>query len=105
MKNHTVHAEADLTGTSGGDYPKYFTWKKHCDKALKHAENRAIHLARCNPDYQIKYPNECRDNPENKVLPCCHPEAKKRLLEKHEKILQLAIVPPVDRPKRLSRLG
>ncbi len=84
---------------------KPFNWKLQCEKALKHQMQRAIDLARCNPDYQIKYPNECRDNPDHKVLPHCHPEAQERLLESHEKILKLAIVPDVDRPKRLNRVG
>ncbi len=80
-------------------------WEKHCEKALKHQKTRAIHLARCNPDYQVKYPNECRDNPDRKILLCCHPEAEKRILKEHENILKLSIVPPVDRPTRMNRLG
>ncbi len=90
---------------SGKETPKGFTWAKQCEKALQHKETRAIHLARTNPDYQMKYPNECRDNPEKKVLTCCHPEATKRILEEHEKILRLSIVPDVERPKRLNRVG
>ncbi len=104
MKNHSVPASADLTGTAGGIMKsRGFTWEKQCEKAYQHQLERAIHLARTNPDYQIKYPNECRENPERKLLKCCHPEAQKRILEKHEKILALAIVPIVDRPKRLNR--
>ncbi len=82
-----------------------FNWKKATDRALKHQYTRAIHLARCNPDYQIKYPSECRENPESLVLPECHVEASKRILHDHEKILKNSLVPTVDRPKRLSKVG
>ncbi len=84
---------------------KGFTWDKQRKKALKHQYQRSIDLARTNDDYKIKYPNECRENPECKVLKECHPEAQKRLLQEHEKILRLAVVPDVDRPVRLNRLG
>ncbi len=107
MKNHTVPAGADLTGTSEGNvkYSKGFNWAKACAKALEKQKYRAIHLARTNPDYQRKYPAELRDNPEGKILLCCHKEAEKRLIEEHEKILKLSIVPTVDRPTRLNRTG
>ncbi len=108
MKNHTVPARADLTDTLGGDVkiiPRGFTWKKACQRALDKKRYRAIQLARCNPDYKIAHPNECRDNPENKILLHCHPEAEKRIIEEHEKMLKLAIVPPVERPQRLNKLG
>ncbi len=82
-----------------------FNWKKATDRALKHQLERAIHLARCNIDYQVKYPNECRQNAENRVLFECHVEAHKRILECHEKILKNSLVPTVDRPKRLSKVG
>ncbi len=70
-------------------------------RALLHQLERAIHLARCNPDYQIKYPNEVRENPEKKVLLCCHVEANKRILEAHEKILKNSLVPVVE-PANIS---
>ncbi len=106
MKNHSIPAGADHTGTSEGIMKsRGFTWKKQCLKALEKKKYRAIHLARSNPDYQIKYPNECRENPDRKVLLCCHPEAEKRILEEHEKILSLSIVPSVERPERLNRVG
>ncbi len=80
-----------------------FTWQYACERALKKQLYRSIHLARTNTDYQIKYPNECRDNPngENK----CHPEAEKRIIKEHAKILEKAIVPRVERPKRPSRVN
>ncbi len=85
--------------------PRGFTWDKQRKKALKHQFTRSIHLARTNIDYQVEHPNECRDNPDHKVLADCHPEAQKRLLLKHEKLLLLSVVPAVDRPTRLNRVG
>ncbi len=108
MKTQIVPAKAVLTDTLEGglnQIPRGFTWKKACQRALDKKRYRAIQLARCNPDYKILHPNECRDNPENKILTHCHPEAEKRILEEHEKMLKLAIVPPVERPQRLNKLG
>ncbi len=85
--------------------PRGFSWPKQTQKALLHQLQRSIDLARTNPDYQIKHPNECRNNPDRKVLKECHPDARKRICEEHEKILSLATVPDVDRPQRLNRLG
>ncbi len=79
------------------------SWKHCCDRALEHKLERAIHLCRTNLDYRIKYPSEVRANSELKVLTECHPEAKIRILKEHEKILRNAMVPLVERPKRLSR--
>ncbi len=103
MKNHSVPAPVMHMAPEGGVVKTF--WQKHAEKALAHQEYRAIHLARTNPDYQIKYPNECRDNPDRKILECCHPEAHTRILEEHEKILRLSVVPAVDRPTRLNRVG
>ncbi len=107
MKLHSIPAPPTHTAHGEGavKYPPGFNWKTQCLKALEKQKYRAIHLARTNPDYQIKYPNECRSNPENKVLLCCHPEAEKRILKEHEKILMRALVPDVDRPKRMNRIG
>ncbi len=107
MKNLSVPAGDTAQSPSGGvkKYSMAFTWPKQIQKALEKKKYRAIHLARTNPDYQLKHPNECRDNPDRKVLTCCHPEAEKRILEEHEKMLRLAVVPSVERPKRMNRLG
>jgi len=105
MKNHEIPATTKDTTPSGGSYDRGFNWHKATHRALEKQLYRAIHLARTNIDYQIKYPNECRDNPTGKKLEHCHPEAQKRILKEHEKILMLAIVPDVDRPKRLNRVG
>ncbi len=80
-------------------------WEICVKRALKHKLYRAIHLARTNPDYMIKYPNETRGNPDKKVLLHCHKEAEKRIIEEHEKMIKLSIVPIVERPKRLNRVG
>ncbi len=82
-----------------------FTWKLATARALKHQYQRAIDEARTNITYQVKYPNETRENPDHKVLHHCHAEAKKRLLENHEKILMSSTVPSVERPKRVNRVG
>ncbi len=80
-----------------------FNWKKATERALRKQLYRARILAISNITYQIKYPNECKDYPDRATK--CHPEAYKRILEEHEKILQSSMVPVVDRPKRLSRVG
>ncbi len=82
-----------------------FTWPKVQERALRKQKHRAIHLARCNPDYQIEHPEEVRCNPESKILDCCHPEASKRIEKRHVQILQKVAVPTVDRPKRYNRNG
>ncbi len=102
MKNHDIRASNIPTRLEGG-VTKGFNWKKACARALEKQLYRSIHLSRTNQDYQIKFPNECRDNPNG--LSKCHPEAQKRLLKEHEKILRLSIMPTVIRPKRLNRNG
>ncbi len=98
--------QLDVAGVVGGIkhsrlHSSGFTWKKACARALKKQLYRAEQLARTNITYQIKYPNECRDITPGK----CHPEAEKRILADHEKILQNSMVPTVERPKRLSKVG
>ncbi len=108
MKNHTIPAGATHMEPSGGVvnyYQRGFNWPKAIHRALEKKKHRAIHLARTNPDYKIAHPNECRDNPENKILLCCHPEAEKRITEEHIKMIKLSVVPTVERPKRLNRSG
>ncbi len=78
-------------------------WEKQKVKALKHQLQRAIHLARCNPDYQIDHPNECRNNPDHKILKECHPEAKKRIEKLVMKKQHFSEVPNVERPHRYNR--
>ncbi len=112
VKTHHSEPEAQIIPQSVAGGMKHsrlkqrgFNWKKATTRALQHQLTRAIHLARCNPDYQIKYPNECRDNPESKILAECHVDAQKRIIDSHEKILKNSVVPVVDRPKRFSKVG
>ncbi len=86
-----------------GENPSF--WHKVQHKALQKSLYRAIHLARCNPDYRLKYPNEARDNPKNEVKKECHKEAQIRILKDHEMKCRRAHVPPVQRPKRMNRVG
>jgi len=64
---------------------------------------RAIHLARNNVDYRIKYPNEARDNPNSEIRKECHKEAHIRILKDHKHMLEHNITPTVDRPHRFNR--
>ncbi len=80
---------------------KGFNWKWAKERAIIKQLERSIHLTRCNPDYQIAHPQECRDNPDNENI--CHPEAKRRITKDMLHKQQRAIVPPVERPKRLSK--
>ncbi len=79
-------------------------WHKYEHKHLQKMLYRAIHLARNNPDYRLKYPNEARDNPTNKVLTECHKEAHIRILKEHQHQIERAMVPNTERPVRLNRV-
>ncbi len=94
--------ERNMQSSEGGQKTP-FSWLKHQQKALDKALYRSIHLARCNPDYQLKYSSECRDNPERKVLHSCHPEAQKRIEHDHSVRLHMVTPPKVERPQRLNR--
>ncbi len=76
----------------------------HCkERALKHQLTRAIHLARCNPDYQLKFPNESKDNPKKETRRECHKEASIRILQEHKRWLNFTGTPKVKRPSRWNR--
>ncbi len=77
-----------------------FNWKMASMRALEHQLYRSTKLRNTNSDYRIKYPHECKGNLGNE----CHPEAEKRILHDHKKILEKALVPKVDRPKRMNRI-
>ncbi len=78
-----------------------FDWKMASMRALQHTLYRSTKLRNTNVDYRIKYPHECKGNlPKNE----CHPEAEKRIMHDHKKILEKALIPIVDRPKRMNRL-
>ncbi len=78
-------------------------WVRRKRIAIETQYERAINAARCNPDYQRKYPQEHKSNPECKILKACHPDAKKRI-EKEMLIKQRSsVIPTVERPKRMNR--
>ncbi len=77
-------------------------WAKQNTKALAKAKYRATRQSITNIDYQIKYPNECRNNPDNRKG-VCHPDAIKRITHEHEKRIQTVQVPKVIRPARTNR--
>ncbi len=80
--------------------PKFWEKQVHiCEE--KHLV-KSIHQARCNPDYKIKHPAECRHIPEGKGL-TVHPEAKVRILKELAKKIQSINPPPVIRPNRYNR--
>ncbi len=68
-------------------------WDKQKKRILAKNLENSIHLARCNPDYQLLHPNECRENPEHHVLSQCHPEAHKRICHQYETFLQKSLMP------------
>ncbi len=96
--------EITLPSEKLNHHQKPFNWKMAKTRALKKKFTRTISLATCNPDYAIKYPHECRDNPENKLLGQCHPEAIKRIEHDFNTAMQKVEVPTVERPKRTNRL-
>jgi len=81
------------------------SWKHCIERALEKQLYRAIHLCRTNPDYKLKYPQEVKENPTGKVLLSCTASAKKRIEHEHMVRIRNNIVPTVERPKRLNRVG
>jgi len=73
------------------------------ERALRKKFTRDISLKTCNPDHQLKYPHECRENPGNKLLHECHPEAVKRIVHDFRVAMQKVQVPLVKRPQRVNR--
>ncbi len=105
-KNHfkeTTGSKDTIPRGGGSRQSTPFSWIKHQKKSLDKALYRSIHLARCNPDYQLKFPSECRDNPSRHVLHKCHPEAEKRIMHDHSVRLHMVTPPIVKRPERLNR--
>ncbi len=83
------------TPTSG----KLTFWHKYEHKHLEKMLYRSIHL-RNNIDYQIRFPNECKNVQDGQV----HPEAKIRILKEHQHQLERSQVPTTERPVRLNRV-
>ncbi len=81
------------------------SWKHSLDRALEKQLYRSIHLCRTNPDYRLSFPAEVAKNPNRKVLLEPNPEAKKRILHEHEVRIRNNLMPTVERPKRLNRVG
>jgi len=98
------HKEHDTKPVPRENNPLTF-WHKYEHKHLEKMLYRAIHLARNNPDYRLKYPNEARDNPKQEIRKECHKEAAIRILADHKHQLERAQVPNTIRPQRLNRLG
>ncbi len=94
----------DTTSSHSGESISLTFWHKWQHKHLEKMLYRAIHLARNNPDYRLKYPNEARDNPKQEVRKECHKEAHIRILKEHQHLLEAATVPIVERPKRFNRV-
>ncbi len=78
-------------------------WERQQSKSLSKKLYRSIQLCRCNPDYQIKYPNEFRDLNKYASINKLHPEAMKRINHEHEVRLKMSTMPTVIRPVRLNR--
>ncbi len=102
--SHPSHQSKHTTPSGDMDLPLTF-WHKYEHKHLEKMLYRAIHLARNNPDYRLKYPNEARDNPKQEVRNECHKEAAIRILKEHQHQLEFAKVPTTIRPMRLNRIG
>ncbi len=81
--------------------PKYWPQQVHICEQKK--LNRAIHQARCNPDYRQLHPAECRGNPEGKTLTECHPEAKIRILKELANKIKSVNRPLTKMPPRYNR--
>ncbi len=80
-----------------------FSWPKAQKVALEKALYRTTVLRTCNPDYQIKYPNECRNLQSCDVKTHVHPEAKKRIIHDQQVRIRKVTPPIVVRPVRLNR--
>jgi len=79
-----------------------FTWHKEQSHALEKLLFNTI-LLRANPDYQIKYPNECRNLSSCDTKTHVHPDAKKRITHDFQKKIKQITPPTIDRPVRLNR--
>jgi len=80
-----------------------FTWVKQQSKALHHELYRSTILRLTNTDYQIQYPNECRNLQSCDIVTHVHPEALKRITHDHLKRIKMITPPTVQRPVRLNR--
>ncbi len=105
VTRETQERHTTLIRENTGGHHTPFSWTKAIDRHYETELIRAIHEARTNPDYQIAHPNECKNNPDRKILKECHPDAILRI--KHEcEVRRRNVLPPnVERPARLNRVG
>ncbi len=93
----------DTTVTESALISRPLFWAKQihiCEE--KHLE-KSIHQARCNPDYKIAHPAECRNMPKGGGLHNVHPEAKVRILKELANKIKSVNPPKVKRPERWNR--
>ncbi len=77
-------------------------WKKQIQICEQKHLIRSVHQRRCNPDYKIAHPAECRGHSEGTGL-TVHPEARERILKELANKIKSVNPPPVDRPPRYNR--
>ncbi len=76
-------------------------WAKQIHICEEKHLQKSIHQRRCNPDYKIAHPAECRGNPEGSHR--IHPEAKVRILKELSTKIKSANPPPVPHIARYNR--
>ncbi len=80
--------------------PSY--WAKQIHICEEKQLIRSVHQRRCNPDYKIAHPAECRGHSEGTGL-TIHPEAKNRILKELSTKIKSANHPPVPHIPRFNR--
>ena len=100
MSHHTSHGNTTSDARGGNTTSKLTFWHKYEHRHLDKLLYRSIHL-RLNKDYQIRYPNECKNVKTGEI----HPEAKLRIMKEHSHQLERAQTPSVIRPERMNRIG
>ncbi len=85
-----------------GRLPLQSFWAKQVHICEEKHLMKSVHQARCNPDYKIKHPSECRNMPQGKGL-TVHPEARIRILKELANKIKSVTPPAVLRPNRWNR--
>ncbi len=102
----TIHRKSTPTSVSDSSEearirrPSFWEKQKQICEAKKLV--RTVHQRRCNPDYKIAHPAECRGNSEGDGL-TVHPEAQIRILKEIHTKIQNANPPPVPHIARFNR--
>ncbi len=91
----------DNTSSVIGRLPAPKFWEKQVHICEEKHLIKSIHQARCNPDYKIKHPAECRNIPKGSLT--VHPEAKVRILKELANKIKSVTPPAVLRPNRWNR--